>query len=96
MLGELQVSDRVVENEHLENWLEGCVLSVQTVDARPVQLSRGQELLCGGSFGLLEINGGPSLNFLSAQQSAFQTCALGGDSCPSALQEALLECSGVI
>lgn len=47
-------------------------------------------------FWLPEINGGPSLNFLGPQKSAFQTCALGGDSCPSALQEALLECSGVI
>lgn len=61
-----------------------------------MQFSRGQELLCGGSSGLLEINGGPSRNFLGPQKSAFQTCALGGDSCPSALPEALLECSGVI
>lgn len=61
-----------------------------------MQFSRGQELLCGGSFGLLEVSGGPSLNFLHPQKSAFETCALGGDSCPSALQEALVECSGVI
>lgn len=47
------------------------------------------------SFGLLEISGGPSLNFLGLQKSVFQTCALGRDSCPFTLQEALLECSGI-
>lgn len=97
LLDELQVSDTVVKNEHLENWLAwGARTVIVNCGCKTCAVQCGQELLCGGSFGLLAINGGPSLTLPGLQKPAFQSCALGGDSCPSGLQEALLECSGVI
>ena len=42
-----------------------------------LQFISDQEVLCDGSFGLLEINGGLLLNFLGPQKSVSQTVLLG-------------------
>lgn len=58
-----------------------------------LQFGSDKVLLCDDSFGLLEINGGTSLNFQSAQVCVSDLWRWDGESCPSPLQEVLLGCT---
>lgn len=100
LLDELQVSDTVVKNEYLENWLAWgpctvlyCKLLMQDLcSSVTVRSCCVVALLIS-----LRLMVSPSLNFLRHRSLHFRPVLWEETAvCPSALQEALLECSGAI